>query len=512
MTAKPVTAKHASLWLDRPRPAANPPIPDGSRVDVVVIGAGLTGLCTALELSRSGATVAVLDARRAGSVTTGRTTGKISLLQGTKLSQIAARYPRDVVRAYVDANRNGRRRLLDLCRSFGVPVQIETAYTYATTPGGTAALADEFEAASGAGLDVGWNDFSDLPFPVTGAIALAEQAQFDPVDLVEALVHALRERGVLVVENTRVRIVSRGLGRTAVHHAGGSLTADRVVLATGTPILDRGSFFARLEPRRSYCLAVAGVDRPPRGMYLSADSPTRSLRYVPTADGELLVVGGNGHTVGRGGATKPRVADLIDWTGRHFPGGDVTHMWSAQDYHSTDEMPLVGGVLPGDDRILVASGYDKWGMTNAAAAADMIAARIRGEPREWAKPFDPWALSRAPRSAAPTLELNAAVAVEMAKGWTAPLVRSRSSTPPEGTGHVHAGVPVPEAVCTVGGRTHRVSAVCPHLGGIVRWNDAERSWDCPLHGSRFTPEGRLLEGPATRDLSGSDCVADLRGK
>jgi len=360
VTAKPVTAKHASLWLDRPRPAANPPIPDGSRVDVVVIGAGLTGLCTALELSRSGATVAVLDARRAGSVTTGRTTGKISLLQGTKLSQIAARYPRDVVRAYVDANRNGRRRLLDLCRSFGVPVQIETAYTYATTPGGTAALADEFEAASGAGLDVGWNDFSDLPFPVTGAIALAEQAQFDPVDLVEALVHALRERGVPVVENTRVRIVSRGLGRTAVHHAGGSLTADRVVLATGTPILDRGSFFARLEPRRSYCLAVAGVDRPPRGMYLSADSPTRSLRYVPTADGELLVVGGNGHTVGRGGATKPRVADLIDWTGRHFPGGDVTHMWSAQDYHSTDEMPLVGGVLPGDDRILVASGYDKW--------------------------------------------------------------------------------------------------------------------------------------------------------
>ncbi len=299
-----------SLWLDRPRPASSPPLPDGSRFDAVVVGAGLTGLCTALELSRAGAAVAVLEGRRAGSVTTGRTTGKISLLQGTKLSQIAERYPTDVVRAYVEATRDGRRRLLGLCRSFEVPVQVETAYTYATSSEGATALAAEFDAATEAGLDVRWDEAAELPFPVTGAIGLADQAQFDPVDLVTALVRELRGRGVPVVENTRVRSVGRTPGGLAVRHDGrGELVADRVVLATGTPVLDRGSFFARLEPQRSYCIAVAGTDQRPRGMYLSADSPTRSLRYAPTPDGDLLIVGGNGHTVGRGGATQPRVAD-----------------------------------------------------------------------------------------------------------------------------------------------------------------------------------------------------------
>ncbi|WP_458682366.1 FAD-dependent oxidoreductase [Prescottella equi] len=501
-----------SLWLDRPRPASSPRLPGGSRFDAVVVGAGLTGLCTALELSRAGAAVAVLEGRRAGSVTTGRTTGKISLLQGTKLSQIAGRYPTDVVRAYVEANRDGRRRLLGLCRSFEVPVQVEMAYTYATSSEGATALAAEFDAATEAGLDVRWDEAAELPFPVTGAIGLADQAQFDPVDLVTALVRELRGRGVPVVENTRVRSVGRTPGGLAVRHdGGGELVADRVVLATGTPVLDRGAFFARLEPQRSYCIAVAGTDQPPRGMYLSADSPTRSLRYAPTPDGDLLIVGGNGHTVGRGGATQPRVADLIDWTRRHFPGGEVTHTWSAQDYHSADQLPVVGGLLPTDDRILIASGYDKWGLTNAVAAAAVIAARIDGEPSAWAASFDPWALSRAPRSALPTLELNAGVAVEMVKGWVGPVVGFRSSSPAEGEGRVQPGVPVPRAVCTVDGRTHRVSAVCPHLGGIVRWNDSERSWDCPLHGSRFAADGRVLEGPATRGLSASDCVSDRRG-
>lgn len=493
-----------ALWLDRPRPTEKVTLPEGSRFDVVVVGAGLTGLSTALELAQSGRTVAVLEARRAASVTTGRTTGKISLLQGTKLSKLTDRYPADVALAYVEANRAAQARLLEYCRTLGVPVQIETAYTYATTPDGAESVAAEFDAATAAGLDVHWDDAAELPFPVTGAVALADQAQFDAVEFAAALVRELQGRGVPVLERTRVRTVSHGPGELTVRHDSGSVVADRVVLATGIPILDRGSFFARLEPRRSYCIAVAGLDRPPRGMYLSADSPTRSLRYAPTSDGEVLVVGGNGHTVGRGGATQPRITDLIEWTRQHFPAGEVTHAWSAQDYHCTDDMPVVGGLLPGDDRILVASGFDKWGMTNAVAAATMLAARVRGEEADWGWAFDPWAASRGPRSVLPTVELNAAVAVEMAKGWVAPFTGSRSSAPEEGAGHVRAGIPRPEAVCTVDGSTHRVSAVCPHLGGIVRWNDAERSWDCPLHGSRFAADGRLLEGPATRSLSSHD--------
>lgn len=466
----------------------------------MVVGAGLTGLTTAVQLARIGCTVAVIEARRIADVTTGHTTGKVSLLQGTKLGRISDRYPPEIVRAYVDANRSGQSWLTEYCRDFDVPVQVETAYTYATSPGGAEAVAAEFDAASEAGLDVYWDDATELPFPVSGAIALDRQVQLDPVELASALERDLRDRGVPVVENVRVRGVGKRGATLSVDCDAGRVTADRVVLATGTPILDRGSFFARLEAQRSYCIAVADAVRPPRGMYLSAESPTRSLRYAPTPQGELLLVGGNGHTVGRGGPTQRHVDDLVDWTRRHFSTTDVTHVWSAQDYHCTDQLPTAGGLLPGNDRILVASGYDKWGMTNAVAAATIMTDRVRGEQTDWAHVFDPWAARRAARSVVPTLELNGTVAVEMVEGWVSTVAGVAAPTPKEGTGHVRAGFPTPQAVCTVDGRTHRMSAVCPHLGGIVRWNEAERSWDCPLHGSRFAADGTLLEGPATRPL------------
>ncbi len=237
-------------------------------------------------------------------------------------------------------------------------------------------------------------------------------------------------------------------------------------------------------------------------MYLSADSPTRSLRYAPTPDGDLLIVGGNGHTVGRGGATQPRVADLIDWTRRHFPGGEVTHTWSAQDYHSADQLPVVGGLLPTDDRILIASGYDKWGMTNAVAAAAVIAARIDGEPPAWAATFDPWALSRAPRSALPALELNAGVAVEMVKGWVGPVVGFRSSSPAEGEGRVQPGFRFLEPCARSTGGPTGVGSVSPSRG--PRPLERQRT-QLGLSAARL-PLRRGRPGPRRARHAGSECV------
>ncbi len=280
-----------------------------------------------------------------------------------------------------------------------------------------------------------------------------------------------------------------------------AVNAEHVVLATGAPILDRGGYFARLEPLRSYSAAFdVDADSIPRSMYLSTDSPTRSLRYARHSSGEKLLVGGNGHPVGRHESPNRAIEDLDRWTRRYFPGAVLTHAWSAQDYESIDSLPYAGALLPGQDRILIATGYDKWGMTNGVASAILLSHTITGDaPPSWAGAFDSWN-ARQLRGLPTAARINSAVGWNLTKGWITPLTNGPGAPLPDGHGQVERGFPTPVARCTDGDRSHRLSAVCPHLGGIVRWNDTERSWDCPLHGSRFAADGSVLEGPVTTGL------------
>lgn len=488
-----------SLWLDGGRPDIPAAAPVGERYDVVVIGAGLTGLTLAVLLARAGRSVAVLEGRRVGSGTTGNTTAKISLLQGTRLSAIRRQHPAETVRRYVDANREGQSWLLQYCTDHEVPFQTRPAFTYATTSEGQQSAEEELKACVEAGLSAEWVTETELPFRVRGAVHLADQAQFDPLGVLAALARDLLARGGLIAEHSRVREIHPGAVSRVVTDRG-TVSADRVVLATGTPIMDRGGFFARLEPLRSYASAFRVPGAVPAGMYLSADQPSRSIRSVPTADGDLLLTGGNGHVVGRHTPTSELVADLTGWTEQHWPGAVRTHVWSAQDYRSAHELPYAGPLTPGNDRVFVATGYDKWGMTNAVAAALALSSQLLGGHTEWATVLQTWTTQEA-TGALSAAKLNTQVAVKLTSGWVRPLLSPADRLDPaEGSGRVERHGVAPVAVCTVDGRTVRRSAVCTHLHGIVSWNDAERSWDCPLHGSRFAADGAVLEGPATADL------------
>ncbi|MGJ0120937.1 FAD-dependent oxidoreductase [Williamsia sp. MIQD14] len=495
-----------SLWLQDRSPGPTTELPQGARYDHVVIGAGITGLVTAVLLARSGATVAVLEARHRGAVTTGNTTGKVSLLQGTRLSSIASHHGMRAVDDYVTANREGMDWLLRYCADHGVKVDRESAITFAAGTEGAQSVRSEFRVAREAGLDVELIDDTELPFPVQAAVELPDQAQLDPMPLLDALADDLRARGGTIVEG--VRVTGAGLVRPAVPRGGditvtterGQVTAGAVVVATGMPILDRGGHFARLTAQRSYAGAFE-IDEPmPRSMYLGADSPSVSLRYARRADGTTyLLVGGFGHEVARGGSERSHVDDLLTWTRRAFPSARLHARWSAQDYSSFDQMPYVGPILPGVDRVLVATGYAKWGMSNGVAAGLAMSAHLLGGDIAWARSFRSSRPSQA-LSLPSAASANASVGLHMARGWIKVVTSTDPGTPREGealTGH-RGGRPV--ASCTVEGTTHTVSPVCPHLYGIVEWNDAEKSWDCPLHGSRFSADGEVLEGPTTSPL------------
>ena len=485
-----------SLWLDRTLVPSTDPLPE--RVDDLVVGAGLTGLTAALLLARAGRQVAVIEARHVGAVTTGNTTGKLSLLQGTKLSRMLGLQSTSVVEAYVEANLEGQQWLLRFCADHGVPVQTRDAITYAATESEIDTARQEHDAAKAVGLDVRWVDTLDVPFPFHGGTLLPDQAQFDPMDVLDALVGELRAEGGSLHQGRRVEDVSKLGQPRATLDDGSTVQAEHVILATGTPVLDRGLYFAKVEPQRSYALAFVNADAPDE-MFLSAGSPTRSIRDAPAPDGRRLLVGGNGHPVGRADSELAYVDDLRAWTERHFPGAVETHVWSAQDYRSHDGIPYVGHLPRGRGHIHLATGFDKWGMTNAVSAARNISSQILGEMPSWARPLGR-RITR-PQGAFNVVRTNAEVGLAAVRSLLDVNALGAPSTPAEGEGVVVRSGILPTAVSTVDGRTCAVSGICTHLGGVLSWNDAEKSWDCPLHGSRFAPDGGVLEGPATKPLT-----------
>jgi glycine/D-amino acid oxidase-like deaminating enzyme/nitrite reductase/ring-hydroxylating ferredoxin subunit len=486
-----------SLWRDRSPIETDADLAE--RYDDLVVGAGLTGLVTALLLARSGRDVAVVEAREVGAVTTGNTTGKVSMLQGTRLSRVLDRQSDRVARAYVEANREGQAWLLRFCDDHDVPYQRRTAATYAADQRSLAAARKEHEAATHLDLDVTWRDDLGVPFPHVGGTTLADQAQIDAMDVLAALVREVRRAGGTVVTGSRV--VGAPVAHTAVTlDDGRSVEAENVVLATGVPILDRGLYFAKVEPDRSYAVAFRHPS-PPELMTLSAGSPTRSVRDVPSAGGSLLLVGGEGHVVGRTDSATARLDALRDWTAEWFPGAEETHAWSAQDYSSHDGLPAVGKLPRGRGHLYLATGYGKWGLTNGVAAALSLTAQIHGHRPSWQTPVA-HRITR-PSGALEIARLNAAVGVHLVGDLARAEVRGLRE-PLEGEGVVGRRGALPVGRALVDGRHCSVVALCSHLGGTLTWNDAERSWDCPLHGSRFDPSGNVLEGPATRPLRRAD--------
>jgi Rieske Fe-S protein len=273
-----------------------------------------------------------------------------------------------------------------------------------------------------------------------------------------------------------------------------------VVVATHYPFLDRGLYFARLKPERSYCIAarLASGD-PPQGMSINAGSPTRSLR----SSGELLIVGGEGHATGSGKAKPQRFERLEAFARKHWDVEAVTHRWSAQDPVPYDHLPVIGPYRPGSKRLWVSSGFMKWGFASATFAAMILADRIAGRSSPWADTFAPTRLSA--RSAHELAELGAKFAIDLVGDRVRPPQALSAGGVPSGEARV-----LPDRLGKKGvyrdeqGDLHAVSLRCTHMGCLLRFNSAERSWDCPCHGSRFAVDGSVLEGPAVRPLDRRD--------
>lgn len=488
MTAT-IPARPSTFW----GPVLGLTEPDHIRTDheVLIIGAGIAGLSTALQVARQGLDVAVVDARRPGSGTTAKSTAKASLLQSTLGSQILSTHGSEGLACYIAANREGQRFIQQIADETGlVDTQVRDAWTYATTGKGAKEVRAEYDALAEAGLPVELTTPTELPYETSAAVRLPDQVQINPAQFLSALLAELTSLDVPVMYPHRVaRIDSDGGILHATTTSGLTTRAKWIVIATLVPFPLRTLSFANTSPLRSYALA-ARVEGPiPQGMYISADSPNHSLRTAVSAAGEeYLLAGGYGHKVGHKSPTSRQVQQLAEWTQQQFPVREFSHRWSAQDYRSSHLLPQIGPSPLGPKGLLIATGFGKWGITNGAAAGQLIAGHISGDLPECAEVFTP-RLAGVPQLASQ----NARVGFTLAKGWL---------VDPHTKHGVKAGLPAPRAVSEVDGVRRECSAVCTHLGGIVRYNDAESSWDCPLHGSRFGLDGEVLDGPAVTPLEG----------
>jgi glycine/D-amino acid oxidase-like deaminating enzyme/nitrite reductase/ring-hydroxylating ferredoxin subunit len=490
------TSASESLWLDEPGSTTYPRIEQEQEFDVVVIGGGITGLTSALLLKRDGARVAVLEAERVGRGVTGCTTAKVTALQATVLSRIRERHGPETTHAYADASAAGVEQLAAIVEQESIACDLERrpAFTYAAETEELEALESEFHAASEAGLPVVFDADLDLPCPVAGAIRLDDQIQFHPVLYVEGLARAVQGEGSAVFEDSRVVRVDAG-SPSRVHTTDAVLKASQVVVATHYPILDRGLYFARLKPGRSYCIAARIAGPPPEGMSIGAGQNPRSLR----AAGDLLIVGGEGHAPGSPEAREARFRALEDFARSHWEVEGVTHRWSAQDPTSYDHLPMIGRYTPGSSRIFVATGFMKWGLSGGTFAAMLVRDLIGGRDNCWAPHFDPNRISL--RSLPELVKMNSRTGAHLVGDQLRPAeVGSVEEIPPGEARTVGRGMAASGYFRDEDGALHGVSLRCTHMGCVLGFNAAERSWDCPCHGSRFDVDGAVLEGPAVRAL------------
>ncbi|MER6031242.1 FAD-dependent oxidoreductase [Streptomyces sp. NPDC001851] len=497
-----------SYWLRTAPAPPRPALAEDLDVDVAVVGAGIAGLSTAYELTRAGLRVAVLEAARAAAGVTGCTTAKLTAQHTLVYDRLRRTRGPEGARLYARSQSEAIEHAAALVAELGIACEWETrdAYTYVRDPARVDELRAEARAAREAGLPAAFTTETGLPFPVAGAVRVTGQAQFHPVRYLRAIIDDLVARGGRLYEGTRVVGLQEGGEPCRVTtESGHTVTARDVVIATHYPVFDRALLFARLSPRRELVVAgPLGEGPDPEGMYITPEENTRSVRTAPYGtDGQrLLVVTGEHFTPGTGDA-RAGFEGLAAWAGRHFPGVTLDHAWATQDNDSTDTVPLVGPFHPGARHTWVATGFGGWGLSGGIMAGLLLTALITGRDCAWRELYDPRRLKPVVREAPSLLKTQAEVARHFVGDRLKPPASVDDLAP--GDGAVVRGDGGRLAVHRdEEGALHAVSARCTHLGCLVSFNRAERTWECPCHGSRFAVDGTVLQGPAVRPLEQRD--------
>ena len=501
-----------SVWMGTTEVPQFQPLTQDLRANVCVIGAGIAGMTTAYLLARAGRAVVLIDDGQIGGGETSRTTAHLTAALDDRYYNIQKLHGEEGARLAAESHMSAIHRIETIASMEDIDCDFQRVEGYLFLGGNSKRLEleRELEATHHAGInDTQLIDRIPVSFWDSGpALRFPRQATFHPLKYLKGLARAILRDGGKIYTGVHAEKIEDGEPARVTTSEGHVIGADNVVVCTNTPVNDWLIMHTKQYAYRTY---VIGARIPkgsvPHALYWDTPDPYHYIRIQQGEDSggreldyDILIVGGEDHKTGQATNTDERFVRLEQWTRERFPMIErIDYRWSGQVMEPVDCMAYIGKNPGGDEHIYIATGDSGNGMTHGTIAGIILNELVQGRKHQWAKLYDP---SRVKLRATPEyLKENANVA-EQYKDWftKGDVDRADEIQPGEGailgTGRGKIAVYRDDR-----GNTHQLSAVCPHLYGIVHWNDTEKSWDCPCHGSRFDPYGKVVNGPAIVGLS-----------
>ena len=488
-----------SVWMTEDARTIFPGLASDERADVCIIGAGIAGLTTAYNLAQEGKFVVVIDDKMPGGGETGRTTAHLASALDDRYFKLEKIHDTETAQLAAESHSAAIDRIESIVKNEGIDCDFERVDGYLFVPPkrSTRILKWELAAAHRAGLNtVELVERAPLRSFDTGpCLRFPRQGQFHPLKYLSGLIRAIKENGGRLFSKTRAVAVHDGSPVRVETQDGYTVTADAVVVATNSPFIDIISVHTKQHAYRTYVIAaVVPEDAVALGLYWDTLDPYHYVRRY----GDTLIVGGEDHKTGQEENPKKLFRRLERWARERFPIAEVRYQWSGQVLETLDGLAHIGPDPGGKKNVYVATGDSGMGMTHGTIAGILLTDLIAGRRNAWATIYDP---SRKPAGAITEyVKENVNMAAQYTSWVTGGDVSSIEEIAPDSGAVVRDGMSKIAVYRDDAGNIHQMSAVCTHLGCIVGWNSAEKTWDCACHGSRFDKSGKVLNGPAAKDL------------
>lgn len=492
-----------SYWLDSIDLPDFPKLEDSVETDVGIVGGGIVGITAAYLLAEQNYNVVLIDADKLGNGTTGHTTAKLTAQHGLIYDELIQHLGLEKAKQYYQSNVEAKRFVEEQIQELDIDCDYrqEDAYLFTNDESYLSKLENEKKAYDQLEIAGELTDHMPLDIPIKSALIMKNQAEFHPLKYLKALVKKAVKNGVTIYEQTTATDVEYIKHPAIVTENGHRIRCRYVIEASHYPFYDgQGIYPVRMYPERSYAVAFKTAKAFPGGTYINAETPTRSIRTTNQNGEELWIVVGEKHKTGQGNSTIKHYEALADYAETHFGISDYVYRWSAQDLTTLDNIPYIGKVTKNNSDVFVATGFRKWGLTEGTNAAKIITDLIMKGENPYEELFSPSRFQADPAVKEFT-KANADVAKHLIKGKLEYTNDNIKDLKPDQatTTRIHGmrtGV-----YKNSDNKLYAVDTTCTHMGCEVNWNDGDRTWDCPCHGSRFSYTGEVIEGPAKKALN-----------